>query len=151
MRWLADECVAAPHVASLRAQDQDVLYVAESVPGLSDREVIALAQQQNRILLTEDKDFGDLVFRRELAVPGVVLIRAVGETATSKMVRLGSAIKRYGEGLFGRYTVIEETRFRSRYLRSDRWARTGKVADYASLLIRPKATASTISPIRSNT
>ena len=72
MRWLADECVAAPLVALLRTNGHDVLYVAEAAAGLSDADVIVLALREQRLLLTEDKDFGDLVFRRERAVPGVV-------------------------------------------------------------------------------
>jgi predicted nuclease of predicted toxin-antitoxin system len=81
-----------------------------------DADVIALALREKRLLLTEDKDFGDLVFRREHAVPGIVLMRVVTETPVLRTTRLASAIERYGEGLFGRYTVIEEGRFRSRHL-----------------------------------
>jgi len=91
-----------------------VLYVAEVVAGLSDAEVIALASREHRILLTEDKDFGELVFRRQRAVPGVILIRISTESAILKAARLALAVERYGEGLFGRYLVIEEGRFRSR-------------------------------------
>jgi predicted nuclease of predicted toxin-antitoxin system len=116
VRWLADECVLAPLVAFLRTGGHDVLYVAESAAGLSDSDVIALALREKRLLLTEDKDFGDLVFRRERAIPGVVLMRIAPENAGLKMIRLTAAIERYGEGLFGRYTVIEEGRFRSRRL-----------------------------------
>jgi predicted nuclease of predicted toxin-antitoxin system len=60
VRWLADECVAAPVVVFLRAAGHDVLYVAEAAAGLSDLDVIGLAFQEKRILLTEDKDFGIL-------------------------------------------------------------------------------------------
>jgi predicted nuclease of predicted toxin-antitoxin system len=116
VRWLADECVAAPLVAFLRAGGHDVLYVAEASGGLSDTDVIALALQEERLLLTEDKDFGDLVFRRRRAVPGVVLMRIAPESPALKTMRLGAAIERYGEGLFGCYMVIEEGRFRSRRL-----------------------------------
>ena len=77
-----------------------------------------LASREKRLLLTEDKDFGDLVFRRERAVPGVVLMRIGSENPGLKAVRLAAAIERYGEGLFGGYTVIEEGRFRARRLRS---------------------------------
>jgi predicted nuclease of predicted toxin-antitoxin system len=62
VRWLADECVAAPLVNSLRAAGHDVTYVAEVAASLGDTDVIALAMRENRVLLTEDKDFGDLVF-----------------------------------------------------------------------------------------
>ena len=116
MRWLADECVDASLVAFLRSNDHNVLYVAEAAAGFSDAEVIALALSENRLLLTEDKDFGDLVFRRERAVPGVVLMRVGPENPALKAMRLEAAIERHGEGLFGRYTVIEEGRFRSRRL-----------------------------------
>jgi predicted nuclease of predicted toxin-antitoxin system len=116
VRWLADECVAAPLVASLRGTGHDVLYVAEAAAGLSDADVIALALREKRLLLTEDKDFGDLVVRRGHAVPGVVLMRIDPENAELKKIRLAAAIERYGEGLFGRYMVIEEARFRSRKL-----------------------------------
>jgi hypothetical protein len=72
--------------------------------------------REKRLLLTEDKDFGELVFRRERAVPGVVLMRINPENPALKAVRLAAAIERYGDGLFGRYTVIEGGRFRSRRL-----------------------------------
>jgi predicted nuclease of predicted toxin-antitoxin system len=109
VRWLADECVAAPLVAFLRVGGHDVLYVAESAAGFSDADVIALALHEKRLLLTEDKDFGDLVFRRERSVPGVVLMRIGPENAALKAVRLTAAIERYGEELFGHYVVIEST------------------------------------------
>jgi predicted nuclease of predicted toxin-antitoxin system len=116
VRWLADECVAAALVAFLRTGGHDVLYIAESAAGLNDSDVIALALRQKRLLLTEDKDFGDLVFRRERTVPGVVLMRVDFVNTQQKALRLQATIERYGEGLFGRYTVIEEERFRSRRL-----------------------------------
>jgi predicted nuclease of predicted toxin-antitoxin system len=116
VRWLADECVAAPLIAFLRSERHDVLYVGESASGLSDPDVIALALREKRLLLTEDKDFGDLVFRRERMVPGLVLMRIAPENAALKARRLAAATERYGETLFGRYTVIEAGRFRSRRL-----------------------------------
>lgn len=117
MRWLADECVATPLVAFLRAGGHDVLYIVESVSGLSDSDVIALALREKRLLLTEDKDFGDLVFRRERDVPGVVLMRTEFENPARKTLRLEAAIELYGDRLFGRYTVVEEGRVGSRRLR----------------------------------
>ena len=63
MRWLADECVAAPLVARLREAGLDVTYMAEIAPAATDPEAIARAHHEGRLLLTEDKDFGELVFR----------------------------------------------------------------------------------------
>jgi predicted nuclease of predicted toxin-antitoxin system len=93
-----------------------VVYVAEAARGLSDADVVTLASRETRLLLTEDKDFGDLVFRRERGVPGVVLLRIGGEYPALKAIRLAAVVDRYGDGFFGRYTVIEGGRFRSRRL-----------------------------------
>ena len=118
MRWLADECVGASLVAFLRNLGHDVLYVAESASGLRDTDVIELTSIEQRILLTEDKDFGDLVFRRDHKAPGFVLMRIGPAKSELKTLQLAAATERYGEGLLGRYLVIEEAGFRGRPLRS---------------------------------
>ena len=118
MRWLADECVDAGLVAGLRAAGHDVIYVAEVAPAESDATIIGRAQRDGRLLLTEDKDFGDLVFRQGKPVPGVVLLRVDPAMHALKAERLGAAIERFGDNLFGRYMIIEEARFRSRPLRA---------------------------------
>jgi predicted nuclease of predicted toxin-antitoxin system len=75
VRWLGDECVEAGLVARLRAESHDVLYVADALAGATDAEIIEGGAANQRLLLTVDKDFGDLVFRRARRVPGVVLLR----------------------------------------------------------------------------
>ena len=116
MRWLADECVAAALVAQLRAAGHDVSYVVELAAGETDSAAIARAQQEMRLLLTEDKDFGELIFRRNRKVPGLVLLRIDPARAALRQQRLMAAIDRFGDALFGRHTVIDEFRFRSRPL-----------------------------------
>lgn len=75
LRFLADESCDYELVRCLRAAGYDVLAVAEVTSRSVDREVIAQAEREDRILLTEDKDFGWLVFASHVASPGVVLIR----------------------------------------------------------------------------
>ena len=91
--------------------------MAEIAAAASDAEVMARAQREGRLLLTEDKDFGDLVFRRGGQVPGIVLLRIDPTMHALKSRRLDAAIARFAEGLFGRYMTVEEARFRSRPLR----------------------------------
>ena len=86
MRWLADECVAAPLVARLREAGLDVTYMAEIAPAATDPEAIARAHHEGRLLLTEDKDFGELVFRWNWPVPGVVLLRIDPEKEASSAI-----------------------------------------------------------------
>ena len=65
MKFLADENFPRPALAALRKASWDVFSIAESCPGISDDEVIAVCSDQERLLLTFDKDFGELVFRRD--------------------------------------------------------------------------------------
>ena len=104
-------------VARLRERGHDVVYVAETAPAEGDAEIMRRAQADGRLLLTEDKDFGDLVFRRGGELPGIVLLRIDPAMHDLKRRRLETAIERFGDGLAGRYTTIEPARFRSRPLR----------------------------------
>jgi predicted nuclease of predicted toxin-antitoxin system len=92
--------------------------MAEIAPAADDTNVMAQAQREGRLLLTEDKDFGDLVFRRGGQVPGIVLLRLDPAMHALKRRRIDAVVTRLGEaGLHGRYTIVEEARFRSRPLR----------------------------------
>jgi predicted nuclease of predicted toxin-antitoxin system len=116
MRWLADECIDAGVVSRLRSAGHDVVYMAELEAGTADREVLRQASEEGRLLLTEDKDFGELVFRSRQPASGVVLIRIAPEQRLLKWPRLQAAIEKFGAKLFGRYLVIEAARLRSRPL-----------------------------------
>lgn len=116
MRWLVDECVDAELVKQLRHRGHDVAYVAADGSGSTDPQVVVRAREENRVLLTEDKDFGDLVFRFRLALPGVVFVRILPEDRAIKWARLRAAIEQFGTGLIGRYVVVEKSRMRSRPL-----------------------------------
>ncbi|PWB62592.1 MAG: hypothetical protein C3F17_11005 [Bradyrhizobiaceae bacterium] len=117
MRWLIDECVDANLATFLRESGHDVVYIPDVEPSATDPEVMSRAEREDRLLLTEDKDFGDLTFRRSRAVPGLVLLRIDPIRRLLKGPRLLAAIDRFGTSLVGRYTVVEEARFRSRPLR----------------------------------
>lgn len=116
MRWLADECVASEIVEQLRSAGHDVAYMAEIAPHSTDVQVIDRAHDERRLLLTEDKDFSELVYRWGRPVPGLVLLRIDSERHRLKWTRLQAAISRFGESLSGLHMVIEESRFRSRPL-----------------------------------
>ena len=71
MRWLADECVDAALVRRLRGAGHDVIYAAEVASGATDAQILRRANDEHRLLLTEDKDFGEFVFRLHMTVPGL--------------------------------------------------------------------------------
>jgi predicted nuclease of predicted toxin-antitoxin system len=116
VRWLADECIDASLVAALRRAGHGVVYIAESGAGTTDAEIIQLAHDERRLLLTEDRDFGELAFRWGRASSGIVLLRVEQTNHDRKWERLSAAIERFGDGMLGRFTFVEEARFRSRPL-----------------------------------
>lgn len=118
MRWVADECVSRSIVENLRAEGHDVLFIADKFRGRDDKFVLSLAITEQRLLLTQDTDFGELLFRRlSPNVPGVVFIRIPPERAAMRWVRLKAVIYKLGNGLLGHFVVIEEQRMRSRALK----------------------------------
>ena len=116
MKFLADECCDTGLVASLRDEGHDVLYIFEEKPGVSDEEVLMDGYNEGRILLTEDKDFGELVYRFKKPSKGIVLIRIDVEERHLKWDLLKKLIDRYGERLPGNFVVVEVQKYRFRPL-----------------------------------
>jgi len=75
VKFLVDECVDSDLVPKLRSEGHDVLYVVEYNPGILDNELLNMAYSEKRILLTEDKDFGELVYRLKKSAFAIVLLR----------------------------------------------------------------------------
>ena len=112
MRFLADESCDFAAVRALRSAGHDVLAVFEVSPRATDPEVLALPAREDRTLLTEDKDFGQLVFAGAGAQTGVVLIRFRSQTRQGLGKAVTDLVARHGESLRGRFTVLEPGRTR---------------------------------------
>jgi predicted nuclease of predicted toxin-antitoxin system len=82
MNILADENLDAPVVTWLRQQGHDVLSMAETAPGKNDAEVLRLASTEQRVVVTFDRDFGNLVVGQDIRAPGVILLRLRTGSAT---------------------------------------------------------------------
>ena len=116
MRFLADECCDAGLVEALRADDHDVLYAQELLRGGVDDDILAVAYSQDRILLTEDKDFGELVYRLGRPARGVILLRFDVAERHLKLPRLRVLITERSWQLTGAFVVVEPDKFRVRPL-----------------------------------
>ena len=106
MRFLADECVDRQIVDRLRHDGYTVLYVAEMEPGISDHDVLNLANHEGAILLTADKDFGELVFRQGKVTHGIVLVRLAGLLPAIKADIIAATIEDHGDEFLRSFTVI---------------------------------------------
>ena len=112
MRFLADESCDFTFVRVLRSASHDVIAVAESTPGAPDDKVIALAHSQRRILITEDKDFGQLVFAAAASTSGVIYVRYPMRYRSTLGVDLLRLVEKRGEALTGAFVVVEPGRIR---------------------------------------
>lgn len=114
MRFLLDVCAASLRLQnSLAAQGHDVLSALERNPRATDEELLALAIEESRILVTEDKDFGELVFVRKLPHPCIV--RFVEMTVAEKAAATLELIEHHAEAMYaGALIVVTQHRVRIR-------------------------------------
>ena len=109
MRLLADENIPGPIVRRLRVDGHDVVYVAEVGHGEEDPEVLDRAGRGGRLLLTEDRDFGQLVYLQQRpAAPGVVYLR-LGDVPLQVSVDAVAQVLSSGLVLEGQFTIVSGT------------------------------------------
>jgi predicted nuclease of predicted toxin-antitoxin system len=116
VRLLADENVPFVIVAWLRSQGHDVLYAAEVLVQTSDADLLTEAENQGYCILTEDKDFGELVFRDRRNTHGVILLRMENLTASLRLSRLQAFWPDIELNLPGKFAVATPSRLRLRRL-----------------------------------
>lgn len=112
LHFLADESCDFAVVRALRAAGFNVAAVSELAGASDDDQVIALATAQRRVLLTEDKDFGQLVFAANRESGGVILIRFPSAKRSVLGKRVLEVVNREGERLRSAFTVIQPARVR---------------------------------------
>lgn len=98
----------------LRDAGHDVLAVAELAPRTTDRNILEWAANEKRIVITCDKDFGELIFRSGQAHEGVVLLRLRDESAANQWRVISNALTLYAKDLPGQFAVVTERRVRIR-------------------------------------
>jgi predicted nuclease of predicted toxin-antitoxin system len=112
VRFLADESCYFAVVKALREVEHDVTVVAELSPAASDDVVLQLARMDNRILLTEDKDFGLLAYAGGQKTARVILIRFPAGARNQLGQAVVVAVAEIGERLNGAFVVLEPGRAR---------------------------------------
>jgi len=116
VRFLADEGCDVDLVRVLRQDGHDVIYAAETLCHSSDDFLLTLAFQQSRIVLTEDKDFGELVYRLRRPAYSVVLLRFEVRDRAMKVPRLRALLRNESGRLPGSFVVLDKDRIRVRPL-----------------------------------
>lgn len=116
MRFLVDECTGPAVARWLENRGHDIVSVYDDAPGIGDTEVLRRAHEAERILITNDKDFGGKVYREQRPHCGVVLLRLDNERSQHKIAVLRRLLEGYADRLPNQFVVAtaEQVRFAGR-------------------------------------
>lgn len=112
MKFLIDECIGYSIVEWLQSKNHDVVFLEESSMGAGDPEVLRMAFSSNRILITCDKDFGEIIFLRKQQHCGIILLRLASYTRSKKINVLEKILKDHANEMQNNFIVATETNVR---------------------------------------
>lgn len=111
---VADESVDYSIIKLLRESGFIVYSIGETTPSLTDIAVLKVAVKNNSLLITEDKDFGELVYRLNMKHCGILLIRLVEFNSVEKASLVLLAVKKHYNKLINTFSVLDNKRIRTR-------------------------------------
>ena len=112
MRFLVDECTGSKVAEFLRGENHDVFSVFDEARGMTDDEVLTKAANENWILITNDKDFGEMIFRTRRQHHGIIFLRLDDERVANKIKVLEQLLENYAEKLPEQFVTVTETKVR---------------------------------------
>jgi predicted nuclease of predicted toxin-antitoxin system len=112
MRFLVDECTGPAVARWLATQKHEVFSVFEQAAGADDEDLIKMAYAENWILITNDKDFGEKVYREKFPHRGIILLRLENERNVNKIAALQRLLESYVDELTDRFIVVTEKTIR---------------------------------------
>jgi predicted nuclease of predicted toxin-antitoxin system len=112
MRILANENFPGDAVAALQLHGHDVVWVRTSAPGSSDQQILEWARVDDRILVTFDKDFGELAFRAKLPISSGIILFRISTPSSSHVARVAAAALDSRTDWVGHFAVVEDGRIR---------------------------------------
>jgi predicted nuclease of predicted toxin-antitoxin system len=112
VRFIVDESTGPAVAEWLREQGHEVFSVYDEARGMGDEDIIKKAATENWILMTNDKDFGEKVYRERRPHKGVVLLRLDDERASMKIKTIKQMLESYADRLRGHFVVVTENSIR---------------------------------------
>lgn len=108
IKFIVDECTGPAVAKWLSAAGYQVLSIYDEKRGFRDIEILRLAQTENWLIITNDKDFGDLVFKERLSHHGIILLRLDNERSMNKVSVLDKLFKSHFYELPENFVVVTE-------------------------------------------
>ena len=112
LRILADENVPGDAINALRQLGYDIVWVRTHSPGISDEAILKQAQDESRLVITFDKDFGELAFRRKLPSSSGIILFRISMPNPADTVNLIVAALQSRKDWAGYFSVVENDRIR---------------------------------------
>ncbi len=112
MRFLVDECTGPAVARWLRSEQHEVFSVFNEAHGMDDDQILEKAYTENWILITVDKDFGEMVYRQRRLHRGVIFMRLDNQRDSNKIAILRRLLENHIDRLADRFVVVTETQVR---------------------------------------
>jgi predicted nuclease of predicted toxin-antitoxin system len=112
LKFLADVNIEKRLVDYLTGIGFDIKWIPDYECGMPDDVLLDLVKSENRILLTNDKDFGKLVFLQKKASEGIILFRIKGQDVYTKIRLVERLLKEFGDRLSRQFTVVTDKKIR---------------------------------------
>lgn len=112
MRFLIDECTGPKVAAWLRNRNHEVLSVYDELRGADDTSILNKALNENYILITNDKDFGELVYHQGLNHKGIILLRLENDKVENKIAVIEKILEKYSDQIVDHFIVASERMIR---------------------------------------
>lgn len=112
IRFIVDECTGPLVAKWLSSKNYTVLSVYDTLKGIKDIEILRIAQEEKWVIITNDKDFGELVYKNNLPHYGIVLLRLIDERSINKIDVLEKLINNHFDEMNGKFIVVTENSVR---------------------------------------
>lgn len=112
MKFIVDECTGPAVAHWLHALGHEVYSVYEQSPGMSDQEILSKAINEDWVIITNDKDFGERVFRDHFAHHGIIFMRLQKESTKNKITVLEKVMNEFLNQLHDEFVVVSENQIR---------------------------------------
>ena len=114
LKFLIDESVGTKPSEFLNRAGYDSISISEKFSGAEDKFVLSKARKEKRIIITNDKDFGELIFYQKLNTYGIILLRLSNESAENKIEVIENFLSKYSSKIWGNFIVITDDKIRIR-------------------------------------
>ena len=114
LRFLVDESSGGKLAEALKEKGYDTIYCGDYSPGSPDEGILKKARNEDRVIITNDKDFGEMVFRQRKLSCGVIFLRLKADKPSNRIKFSLAIIKEFGTKLNKKFIVVSEGRIRIR-------------------------------------